>query len=429
MSSSDIKPTSAAYEAVDAQTNVVTSEDVGRELKRLRRSIGETQAESAGAIRVSRANLAQWESGKYLPSSHNARLLDDHLNARNALFRMVEAARSPRTSGTPAVTSANSFATPRSLAHVFQQVGAGLVDRLIRDNEGRALGWRHNLQMDRDRAALSTAYGIKAMLIVGEPYVDFDALTASLLGMQSQTGGWVGRSGTHRPEITATVLDALFRVGTSMTVDRALELAELSLDEFTLTRPYLLATVLQTVARLRPDAPLTKRLTDSLLAARLDFDGSSLWPEKKERGLALPEPSVVHTARAVVALQDILRHEDRSDLRDAVDQGTQWLIGRTHPDDGVTEELTRDRSDGDGTTRIMIRHFTAAWVVQALSAGPHIAVGRLHAALHTVWSRYDAELGLWAWGNGDLPIWMTLDAVTALRASSLALAMSPLSPP
>jgi hypothetical protein len=27
---------------------------------------------------------------------------------------------------------------------------------------------------------------------------------------------------------------------------------------------------------------------------------------------------------------------------------------------------------------------------------------------------------LWAWGNGDLPIWMTFDAIEALRLASLA---------
>jgi hypothetical protein len=79
---------------------------------------------------------------------------------------------------------------------------------------------------------------------------------------------------------------------------------------------------------------------------------------------------------------------------------------------------------------VTIRHFTAAWVVQALSgAAWTVPVVRLHAALRIVWSRYDRDLGLWAWGNGDLPIWMTLDSVTALRGAALAMATPPLSPP
>lgn len=408
----------------------MTSTDVGRELKRLRLARGETQAESAAAIGVSRANLTQWETGKYLPSAQNARQLDDHFRASNGLVRLIEAARSPQGAGPEPVTNAKLISGQRTLRDVFHQVGRSLVGHVIRDDGGSPIGWRHNLQEDKHQTPLSTAYGIKAMLVVGEPYVDFGALAASVLAMRSVDGGWVGRSGTNRPEITATVLDALFRVGASVSVDEALGLVERSLDPFSRTRPYLLATALQTVVRLRPDAPLATELVDELLAARLDFDGVPLWPEKNVSGLVLPEPSTVHTARAVVAMCDVLRcRGERSDILDAVGQATQWLTDRAHPDDGVIEELVRPRPDGDGTTRVGIRHFTPAWVVQALSVAPEVPLRRLRRALDALWERYDPELGLWAWGNGDLPIWMSLDSVTALNTATLRVAEPPLSPP
>jgi DNA-binding XRE family transcriptional regulator len=408
----------------------MTSTDVGRELKRLRLARGETQAETAAAIGVSRANLTQWETGKYLPSAQNARQLDDHFRAANALVKLIEAARSPVGAGPDPVTNANIISGQRTLQHVFHQVGRSVVSHVIRDDRGNPVGWRHNLQAEKHQTPLSTAYGIKAMLVVGEPYIDFGALIASVLAMRSADGGWVGRSGTNRPEITATVLDALFRVGVSLTVDEALGLIERSLDPFSRTRPYLLATALQTVVRLRPDAPLATELIDELLAARLDFGGVPLWPEKKESGLVLPEASTVHTARAVVAMCDVLRCQgERSDIQDAVGQATQWLTDRAHPDDGVIEELVRPRPDGDGTTRVGIRHFTPAWVAQALAVAPEVPLRRLRRALDALWERYDPERGLWAWGNGDLPIWMTLDSVTALNSATLRVADSPLSPP
>jgi transcriptional regulator with XRE-family HTH domain len=404
--------------------------DVGRELRRIRLAAGETQAQTAESIGVSRANLAQWETGRYLPSRGNARQLDIHFNVGNTLVNLVNAARSPQGQGSTTVASANSLTTAGGLLDVFHQVGRSLVDYLIRDDDGTPTGWRHNLQKDQHQTALSTAYGVQTMLVVGDPYIDFGAVATSLLSMRSPQGGWLGRAGSSRPEITAAVFDALFRIGTTMSIEDALALMERELDDFSRTRPYLLSVLLQTALRLRPDSALAQGLIDDLLAARLNFGGALLWPEKAERDLIRPEPSVAHTARAVVALRAVLRIQDRGDVRDAVEQAVEWLIARDRPDDGVQEELIRPRPDGHGTTRVTIRHFTAAWVVQALSgAAWSVPVVRLHAALRIVWSRYDRELGLWAWGNGDLPIWMTLDSVTALRGAALAMATPPLSPP
>jgi hypothetical protein len=198
------------------------------------------------------------------------------------------------------------------------------------------------------------------------------------------------------------------------------------LDDVSRTRPYVLAAVLQTVLRLRPDGPLATELVDDLLAARLEFDGHLLWPEKNEPGLAKPESSAVHTARAVVALREVT---GRGDVDDAVGQAVAWLVGLTKPDDGVTEELIRPVPGSPATTRVLIRHFTSAWVVQALSGvASDVPVSRVHSALRVIWERYNPDLGLWAWGNGDLPIWMTLDSVTALRTAALVVAAQLLNP-
>jgi len=425
-----MKPTSAGRRPVSPDAETVTASGVGRELRRLRKAAGETQAETARIIGVTRANLTQWETGKYLPSTHNARQLDDHFRAANALFSLVETARSPQEHPPPpAVGDAGVVDTSRSLLQVFHTVGAKLAERLIRDADGKPLGWRQNLQKKTSPTVLSTAYGISIMHLVGGPYIDLHPLVENLHRRRSEFG-WRGQPEGRWPETTAAVLDALFHSGTTLSADDGLELLEHSLDPFSNTRPYLLATALQTAVRMRPDAELTHRLIDDLLAARLDFGGNRLWPEKKEAGLVAPEPSVAHTARAVVVLRDVLRNcDDRNDVREAADEATQWLIDQTHSDDGVAEDLEKPRPDGDGTTRIIIRHFTSAWVVQALATTPFLPLPRLNRALGTLWERYDAQQGLWAWGNGDLPIWQTLDAVTALRSASLAVAVPPLSPP
>ncbi|WP_191253683.1 helix-turn-helix transcriptional regulator [Amycolatopsis oliviviridis] len=424
-----MKPTSTGDRPVSPDAETVTASDVGRELRRLRKATSETQAETARIIGVTRANLTQWETGKYLPSAHNARQLDDHFRAANALFALVEKARSPQDHTPPAAGDAGVVDTSGSLLQVFHTVGAKLTEHLIHDADGKPLGWRQNLQKKTPPTVLSTAYGISTMHLVGAPYIDLHPLIEGLHRRRSEYG-WRGQPEGRWPETTAAVLDALFRAGTTLSVDDGLELLEHSLDPFSNTRPYLLATTLQTAVRMRPDARLTSRLIDDLLATRLDFGDIRLWPEKKEAGLVAPEPSVAHTARAVVVLRDVLRtRDDRDDVRKAVDEATQWLIDHPHSDDGVAEDLEKPRPDGDGTTRIIIRHFTSAWVVQALATAPFVPLPRLNRALGTLWERYEADQGLWAWGSGDVPIWQTLDAVTSLRAAALAVAAPPLSPP
>ncbi|ADJ48478.1 XRE family transcriptional regulator [Amycolatopsis mediterranei S699] len=400
----------------------MTIEQVGAELRRLRNAAKQTQAGVARVVGVSRPNLAQWEAGRHLPSVENARLLDDHFGAANALFHLVEAARSPGSAAVGARPASSS------LLDVFRLAGRSLAGHLIRDDDGRPVGWRHNLQQHGEHTTLATAYGISAMVVVGEPYIDLHAVVERLYAKQSPYG-WQGRSKGKRPEVTAAVVNALFQASTILSAEEGLTHLRNSLDDYSRTRPFLLATALRTSVRLGPDAPLTRRLADDLLAARLDVHGVLLWGEKKEPGLVAPEPTTAHTARAVVALRDLLRiGQDRADVREAVEVGTQWLIERTHPDDGIMEDLVLREPGGQGKVPVNIKHFTSAWVVQALAEAPQVPRARLSRALSSLWERYEAGLGLWAWGSGDLPIWMTLDAVTALRAAALAFAAPPFLP-
>lgn len=414
---------SAGARPIGTDVVTVTAEEVGAELRRLRKAAGQTQADVARIVGVSRANLTQWETGRYLPSVENARLLDDHFRAANALVQLAEAARSPATA------AAGVLATGGSLLEVFRRAGASLAEELIRDENGRAVGWRHNLQKRGEPTTLATAYGISAMVAVGEPYIDLHSVVRDLYEKRSDFG-WQGRSDGRRPEVTAAVVSALFQAGTILSAEEGLAHLEHSLDDRTRTRPFLLSAALRTSVRLRPDAPLTRRLTGDLLAARLDFDGVPLWGEKKEEGLVAPEPSTAHTARAVVALRELLRSGQGSgEVSEAVEVGTRWLVERVHPDDGVSEDLGLPQPGGLPDVRVTIKHFTSAWVLQALAEAPQVPVARLSRALNSLWERYEPGRGLWAWGSGDLPIWMTLDAVTALRSAALAFAAPQLLPP
>ena len=98
-----------------------------------------------------------------------------------------------------------------------------------------------------------------------------------------------------------------------------------------------------------------------------------------------------------------------------------WLIEqRDLPNayEAIERSVVNDRPE-----LVHVRHFTAAWVVKALvSAGVPAANPSVSNAVKQIWSSYGGDTAaLWAWDNGDLPIWMTFDAIEALRLASLAI--------
>jgi hypothetical protein len=101
----------------------------------------------------------------------------------------------------------------------------------------------------------------------------------------------------------------------------------------------------------------------------------------------------------------------------------QWI---SEADDlnGVTEIIRRDL-DADRREELTLHRFTSTWVARALAGAGVPDQRRIEHALGYVWERYDPGLNLWAWGNGDVPVWMLADAVAALHDAALALHTGP----
>jgi hypothetical protein len=233
----------------------------------------------------------------------------------------------------------------------------------------------------------------------------------------SQTGGYAALSQREpRPEVTATVLQTLHRIDGTTSLLEQLDTVKANIGEFERTRPYILTTLLEVSCQLAPDGELTAMLIRDLLDARRPYGDLLLWPEKVEPLLISPAPSIAHTARAVRALAQVSR--PIPEVRAAMEQAAAWLAGQR--DLGNVSEII-DRPFQGGTEPLYTRHFTAAWVLKALvSAGLPSGHPAVSAAANWVWSSYSDSAALWSWNNGDLPIWMTYDAVDALRLASLA---------
>jgi len=315
------------------------------------------------------------------------------------------------------------------LLEEFRRIAGALRDALV--VEADRSGWPHDLRMgSKPVTALSTSYGIKAMLLLeGSLAPDLRSAAGFLGRSASPDGGYRAQAQVKpRPEMTVTVLGTLHRINGTADFTEQMAAVKTELGPFEKTRPFVLTCMLEASVQLGGDPDLTQSLTSDLLSARRTYGGVRLWPEKSEEGRVAPEASIAHTARAVRALALALTATPSPEppyveAQAAVEQGAAWLAEQQ--DLSNTSEII-DRQLPDRAEQMYVRHFTAAWTVKALvSAGLPASHPSVRTAVARIWSDYHADAALWSWSNGDLPVWMTLDAVDALQLAALATTIQP----
>ena len=398
----------------------------GAELRKALRSRAASLDDAARDLALTPAQIGRWESGQDFPTDEQARVLDDYLTARGAIYSLARELR------TKAARARHGSAPPRlavssapSLLQVFENVAGALRASLTRDKNDQPQGWPHDLRRVGGRAtAASTAYGLRAMLLLeGTLAPDLLPVANRLKERAGPGGGYAAQSQRQsRPEVTAAVLETLRRIdGTAPLEDQLARMRD-NITDFERSRPYILTTILEASSRLAPDSDLTRSLAEDLLAARRPYGDVLLWPEKVEPLLISPDPSIAHTARAVRALAQVQAVRRTTPVQDALDQAAAWLVGR---DLGNVSEII-ERPLEAGIETLYTRHFTAAWVVKALvSVGLPASHPAVSEAVAWIWGGYSDTASLWSWNNGDLPIWMTYDALDALRLASLASTVRP----
>ena len=235
--------------------------------------------------------------------------------------------------------------------------------------------------------------------------------------------GWYARvQRAPRLETTAAAIDALLSAGVNIKVDDVLSMLGRLLDDddAARSRPFILISALDPLLRLAPDAELTRRFVDALLACRIDFGERQLWPEKRllQRDQPGLTPSVAHTARAVTVLRTAPDHLV-TDTASAED----WLFEAENLAE-VSETIGRDLAD-NSREELTIHHFTAAWAVRAFATAAVPDHHKINEGLLDVWKHYDRERHVWVQENGDAPVWMLPDAVAALQDAAFALHPTP----
>jgi DNA-binding XRE family transcriptional regulator len=399
-------------------------ENFGDLLRQHREQQGLTQEAAAALVGVSRATFTQWETHKHLPSVGRTNELDSALRAGGALAAALQAARGPR--GRTAEQRAAKPSGP-TLLQVTKNARRVLREQMCFDNDGRAVGWRHNLVSSNEPpSTLSTIFGIGALSRVGGPDQNTPAIVDRIVRMGVEEDGTItgwrfSVQAAPRIEATAYAIDFLLRAGVPLRVDQILHvLGEQMEDATAQERPFILTLALEPLLRVAPTAALTRRVLGLLLDVRQEFDGVLLWTEKTvQRDQPMVEPSVAHTALAI----SVLRDADPELVGDAVTSAEEWLATRTNLD-GVTE-IVRRTLPGGHREELAFHHFTAALVTRALAGAERPDRAAIERALGSVWERYDPALHLWTWSNGDTPVWLLEEAVEAVQDAALALTTAP----
>ena len=378
--------------------------------------------DAAAQLAAPPAEVARWAAGEELPSEAQALVLDEYLRAEGAIEKRVTELRSRSDHGDPRLVT---VPLPRpagpTLMQTFQSVAASLRRCLSVDAAGKPTGWPPDLRVPGEATPNSTAFGIRTMLLLEDGLAaDLVPVAESLQKMAFAAGGYAGhQQNGPRPEATAAVVNALRRVNATEDFEAHLGQMERDLGDFEKCRPFILATMLETSLLLKPGTPLTQTLIDSLLAARRPYGDLLLWPEKAEPFRSAPAPSVAHTARAVRVLASVQAIAPAANVQETLEQAVPWLLeqGDLHYAYEMIEREVQNRLE-----TVHVRHFTPAWVVKALVlAGVPASHPAVQNAVAQIWDCYGGTpTAIWSWENGDQPIWMTFDAIEALRLASLA---------
>lgn len=384
-----------------------------------------------------------------------------------ALLRARTSAPAPLTAPAPPAP-----AVPGPLPQVFGSAYDTLVAQVAEVDDpvrGRLIGWPHSL-LELDGPArptsLATAYGLHIVLDLGVPdgRLHTGDLIDTLWRLRLQGGGWSARSqgAVARPEVTAMVLGALARAGASRErladeVARCEAGFTPELDSTGRALTHVVTTVMRGLLRAAPDAPILPVLREALV------DGALSDPQRQHRRCwshrlaVLPwavhparqpaQPSAVHTAQAVVALDRAARVLGEGPVeRAAREDGVRWLLAcpATAHDAcadlaNLREEVRRRHPDDSSHHEVLnVRHFTASWIVRALLTPGALEIARedgleeawqerLNGAAGAVWAAQTD--GIWSWSrDGSMfttteelrqPIWMTYQGLSALRAHAV----------
>jgi hypothetical protein len=316
-----------------------------------------------------------------------------------------------------------------NLPRIYEETQSSMVLAIHVDAKTGMRGWNHHVGLP-SITAFSTAIGLRIMRLVTDDFTLFrsDEIVQTLWDQRLKGGCWKAKSQFQvgRPEASAAVLLALYVGGDRERARGARSDFERillrSVDETLWRRVSSVAVVVPALATLGSRAAVFYDLVDVLdRAAVQDLDAGTMWwtaVTRLDPGFPAAQPSVAHTARAVLALNHCYRATNGDLGRSAQDlqPAIVWLLRQ--PSWPNTAEAIERPIDGYRTERLIVRHSTAAWAVRALlELDLDPTNERIRAAIGAIYG--SQKDGLWDWEEIRRPIWATHDALRALTCYAL----------
>jgi len=329
--------------------------------------------------------------------------------------------------------NANSKGSPVDLHQIYRNTEESLLNYLHKQPIRPDLigtGWAHRLD-DARVSMIATAYGLLIMHLVESSHPKFlkekTNIINSLLAMRLKDGGWSSSSQGNigRPEATAWAIAALHKWGFDSEMKSGLKALEKMFtnghDPIAKKYVFTVSLVLRIVSEIDPASKLLNELAEILRAsAALDKNGQIKYWSKNTfhnldavRSLAATEPSVLHTAHAVIGLIHAWRASNGTCglPPDKLYAAQQWLLEQTAWDN-TYEHIYRE-TEGVKYEPLTVNHYTNPWVIIALlESGISSKDNKIMDAVGEIVEL--SENGLWNWGYIKRPIWATYDAIRAL---------------
>jgi hypothetical protein len=317
------------------------------------------------------------------------------------------------------------------LAWLYRQTMTSMTEAMSVDAASGDKGWSHNLNL-RPITAVSTAIGLRIVRLVAADFSLFrrDEILETLWRKQLPTGCWTSASQLNvaRPEATSIILLAICNEGDwerARAVRASFEaMLEPFRDKALWQHIWCLALTVPALSTLDPDSEVLAQLVKTLEEAAIRDRRERIigWGRFSRMHPAFDdqtEPSAALTARALLALQHC-REATEGRLGAApgeLESAVRWLLREPNWQNTV-EEIERPLG-GSHSEKLLVRHFTGAWVVRALlefDLDPDNE--RIGATIRELYTSH--REGLWDWslpGKPSItrPTWATLDALRALE--------------
>ena len=309
-----------------------------------------------------------------------------------------------------------------ALSDIYKSVEYRVIQHINRENiDGeKYIGWSKNIE-ERKVGVISTVYGLLILEMLrsnAKYYVQRkDEIIKSIWQFRHESGGWgavsqITKSGA--PEATAWVVFALYSVKSPLYKDALLDLYEiLERMEDSINSNFTLGLIIIILCEVDPDSKFIPHYCEKLLDNAIRQDGKiEYWCSKcKDNYIWKIEPSIVHTACAIIALYSSQEKGIISlDMQRELENTRKILMDRrlwknTH--EAISIQI------GSKEDSLIVHYYTIAWVLRALlQMDNFVDSSVIHEAVNLMLKDY--ENGYWNY-EGTFYIWTIYDALVALE--------------